>query len=241
MQISSYPKGYLNFGNSCFFNSAIQALLSLDFFRTKLEDNIVFKADSLRDFALGLPWFKFGEQMCAHETLIKLIETFKLEKFFTTIYERVKICTCGTRLLNQDIVISHLASSVENISKNEAIIDNCECGNTRYRLITYLRVCHNAIIFNLNKFQQNLPTEITLKTINNNYIKYELKAVIYHIGSPNNGHYFVRVLVKEKNSTDEQVTQKIVQIDDNSVIPVDSFSTINAHIALYECPKVLHR
>lgn len=273
-----FYKGYINFGNSCFFNSAIQALLSLKFFREKIGHTDLFMKDSLRDFAMSLPWYKPGQQNCAHDTLLNLISTFKLEKFFITEYEKIKICSCGIKNLDKDIVITHLTPSIEHISGTDEIVNNCtDCGAPTYRLMTQLKISHNAIIINLNKFQQRLPESICLKTIGINnkpnsipqidssqwptgynhntnlrdealtrsdesseqrgalnrerpfYVKYDLKCVIYHYGTPNGGHYFVKVVGDDK---------KIVQIDDSHVSISNNIETHNAHVAVYELSSI---
>jgi len=216
-------RGFVNFGNSCYFNSVVQALMNMDFFQKRVDIEKIASTSSLIRFAMSFPWFVLGPQQCAHETMLKMIDSLGLDEFFTTEYEMFKVCKCGIKDLGRDVVISHAGDPCDVVRKEE-VLDGCECGHPKYRLISRLRVVHNVLMFGLNKKVASVPMTLGLRTSNGSESRYTLKSVIYHMGSPNGGHYYVNVVRPDG----------IYRIDDANVEKISKLEAGNISVALYE-------
>lgn len=238
-------QGFTNFANNCYFNSVIQALLSLDIFQkclttsynpilSQLRECIKQRSVSLLKVLAKIPWYTIGSQECAHETLTRLIDYCMLSEYFRIKYKRRKECSqCGVTDLPEDDIISiimHDSNELreDNVSVIKNKVDQCECGKpfTLYYIIKTLR---NVIIVSFNKFQNkrdiSYPLELVFQNKSGQDLIYDLKAQIEHIGNQKGGHYIAKV--KRGSSW--------YLINDASVYPLAGIDqNPNAFIVIYE-------
>jgi hypothetical protein len=210
-------KGLPNRGADCYFNSLVQALLSL-----KLPDNEITRliggayTYGIGPIAKSLKTPMPPGQQCSLELWDHILDTVNMDIDICIRYRELTVCECGLR-------IEHGNQKRENYSYHMVIASNpkmdqpideamlkysgvvervCECGAQRAtrvcilkRLGTILTLVfpHYAMVRDRETLKRlyniKLPDKLVFPSGKSNRT-YQLRSTVCHSGSPSGGHYW---------------------------------------------------
>jgi ubiquitin C-terminal hydrolase len=233
----SWMIGYKNNSNVCYFNSMMASFLSCDAFVTKsndngLKDTLLLCGDDLSGMIKALPWTHFGIQECAHETMVKIIDYFKLEDIFQIELNTYNLCKCTDKpepkVENISYIMSDRKVTAENLVNIQTDGDICSGCQTNYRHHYIINKLSNILIVVLNKYNTKslieFDEDLVFEKQDGTKTTYTLKAQIEHRGNTHSGHY--HCIIKRGVG--------YYHVDDQFVCNASFASTQDSYILLYE-------
>lgn len=221
-----HPLGLPNLGNTCYLNSAMQALWSSEVFLSALYGSKLdgFKTVDPKIILEKFPKYKIGEPADAHEFLLDLIDALekepKLKEIFYEVsdYEFVTPKGTETKKIPFSTIVIHpngktLDELFENLSNYQYIKKHEDYKVVCYRAL-YPRLPKLAIFLFSGGGEVTLPLEFKGRS---------LKAAVFHVG---NCHYLAQV----------KRGDRWFIIDDERIIQVDGVSEIKGVVsfAIYD-------
>lgn len=214
------PFGLPNFGNTCYVNSALQALWSSPVFVKALDECSLthFKTVDPRDILKQFTKYKIGEPADAHEFVLDFIDILEKDSKFKEIfyeesdYEFVTPKGNTKKKIPFSTIVMHpngetLDELFDGLSKYQYVKKHEEFQVACYRA-SYPRLPKVAVFLFSGGGEVTLPLE---------FKGHSLKAAVFHVG---NCHYLAQV---------KRGDQWFI-IDDERILQVDGVTEIKGSV-----------